>query len=117
MLYCAALSETTWHSKKSLVMQRQAGLPKWLYKELQQQYPEQLDDIPLAMQHTAPMWLRINPHYVSVSQYQQMLNDRNIASTTIDALPHGLCLATPAVVTELPDIMLAGLQYKTAPHN
>ena len=79
-----------------------AGLPKWLYKGLQQQYPEQLDDILLAMQHTAPMWLRINPHYVSVSQYQQMLNDRNIASTTIDALPHGLCLATPAVVTELP---------------
>ncbi len=80
----------------------QAGLPKWLYKQLQSQYPEQLEDILSAMQQTAPMWLRINPRYVSVTKYQQMLKDRGIDSTTVDALPHGLCLATPVVVTELP---------------
>ena len=73
MRFYGALSRDDLAQQKVTGDAAQAGLPKWLYKQLQSQYPEQLEDILSAMQQTAPMWLRINPRYVSVTKYQQML--------------------------------------------
>lgn len=78
----------------------QANLPKWLYKQLANAYPEQLSTISIAMQTKAPLWLRVNLQYISIDDYSALLNDEGIGHDCIP--PRAIKLHAYADVTHLP---------------
>ncbi|MFT4927169.1 MAG: 16S rRNA (cytosine967-C5)-methyltransferase, partial [Phenylobacterium sp.] len=83
------------------------GHPNWFIKQVKQAYPEQWQQILLANQQQAPMWLRVNQRQFSLSDYTAQLNDAEIAAHAFeelgyDGLEHGICLASPTDVFKLP---------------
>lgn len=54
------------------------GLPKWLHKQLQQDYPEQWQNIAKQSNKKAPLWLRINKQKISVDEYSKHLDQAGI---------------------------------------
>lgn len=46
------------------------GLPKWIYRILQESYPEQVDDIAHNMQQRAALWIRVNLLALDFNEYQ-----------------------------------------------
>ena len=82
--------------------QLQSGLPKWLYKALDQAYPEQLPDLICSMQDKAPVWLRVNRQQVSLQDFCQALTDKGISFEPSDAHSDGLRLTTNCDITGLP---------------
>lgn len=90
------------HTQKVTGEAALVGLPNWLYKAITTQYSEHATQIIEAMQTNAPLWLRINPKYVSRDKYQSMLTAREIDTHTEEALPNAICVNSPVVITELP---------------
>jgi 16S rRNA (cytosine967-C5)-methyltransferase len=80
----------------------QAGLPGWLYKACQTHYPAQLDELLGAMNDSAPLWLRINPAHISVSDYRALLTEANINSSIETLLPDAICIEQLVHVPDLP---------------
>lgn len=85
--------------------------PGWLLKRLRAAYPEQWRDIVTANQSQPPMWLRVNPRYLtsqglSLSEYQHQLAARDISSQAIidsdGAMDYALRLQQPTDVSALP---------------
>ncbi|MBF7074673.1 16S rRNA (cytosine(967)-C(5))-methyltransferase RsmB [Glaciecola sp. MH2013] len=54
------------------------GLPKWLYKQLLAQYPEQVESIATNMNERPPLWLRINHRVESKTSFCDKLNSEEI---------------------------------------
>ncbi|XOV80061.1 MAG: 16S rRNA (cytosine(967)-C(5))-methyltransferase RsmB [Aestuariibacter sp.] len=79
----------------------QMGLPKWLYKKLSQQYPEQLADIVTAHQQKPPIWLRVNQRKISTTEYKEKLTEQAIEFVSY-AQPETLQLSKSYPVASLP---------------
>lgn len=80
----------------------QAGLPKWLYKMLMTDYPEQHQTITQAMNTVAPIWLRVNRLKISRDNYLCELQKNNIKATPCDSHPDALILQTRTDIPGLP---------------
>ena len=80
----------------------QSGMPKWLYKKLQQAYPDQLNDIIAQSNAVAPIWLRVNQRQISRTDYQHLLDDAGLQYALSDAHPDGLILLTRRDIPSLP---------------
>lgn len=76
--------------------------PSWLLKLLQNSYPQQWTEIIEANNQKAPMWLRVNHQHHSRNDYQQLLKNEGIDSTTHPEALDALKLATPCDVSLLP---------------
>ncbi|WP_085164984.1 16S rRNA (cytosine(967)-C(5))-methyltransferase RsmB [Gilliamella bombi] len=76
--------------------------PSWLLTRLKQAYPEQWQAIVHANNQKPPMWLRVNLNQYSVSDYQQLLAERQIESDSFPELPSALRLLSPVNVNKLP---------------
>ncbi|MFC3122009.1 16S rRNA (cytosine(967)-C(5))-methyltransferase RsmB [Agaribacter flavus] len=53
-------------------------LPKWLFKQLQADYPESWQDIAQQSNKKAPLWLRVNQQKISVGSFCQALEQAGI---------------------------------------
>ncbi|OCL17177.1 16S rRNA (cytosine(967)-C(5))-methyltransferase [Gilliamella sp. wkB72] len=76
--------------------------PSWLVNRLTQAYPEKWQAIISANNQKPPMWLRVNLNHYSVSEYQQLLTERQIESEAFADLPCAIRLLSPVNVTKLP---------------
>ena len=75
--------------------------PTWWIEKLQAQYPDHWEEALQCNQTAAPMVLRVNPAHHSAQSYQALLlSEMALQSVTVG--PHGLLLAKPLPVTQLP---------------
>ncbi|WP_158768182.1 16S rRNA (cytosine(967)-C(5))-methyltransferase RsmB [Paraglaciecola sp. L1A13] len=79
-----------------------SGQPKWLYKKLVSAYPNNYPDILDAMQHKAPIWLRVNVKHKSVAEYCQLLDQQDIAYECEEQQSQGIILSKGCDITLLP---------------
>ncbi|MBT1063820.1 16S rRNA (cytosine(967)-C(5))-methyltransferase RsmB [Bowmanella sp. Y26] len=82
--------------------QIRSGLPKWLFKKLQQAYPDKLDDLSQAMNSRAPIWLRVNQARVNQSEFCQALDEQGIQYRVPDDKQPALILSKGYDLTQLP---------------
>ena len=78
-----------------------SGLPKWLFKQITENYPENADQVIDNMNGVAPIWLRVNTTQVSCERYCEMLRNSNIDFQTSNAVKNAL-LVKGVSVTALP---------------
>ena len=71
----------------------QVGMPNWIYKSVQANYPDQASAIIEASNQKAPLWLRINPAHISTNDFLAKL-------TTMDMPAHLSTLHADAVMCE-----------------
>lgn len=76
--------------------------PDWLYHELQQQWPEQYQEVLSANNQQPPMTMRVNSERTTRDDYLAQLEQAGIAATPGEISPHAVYLATPRDVTEIP---------------
>ncbi|GAB3026148.1 16S rRNA (cytosine(967)-C(5))-methyltransferase RsmB [Bowmanella dokdonensis] len=79
-----------------------SGLPKWLYKKLVQQYPDQWQQIAQAMNSKAPIWLRVNQTKVSRQVFCEALDQENVQYQIPPDHPYGVILAKGYDLMRLP---------------
>lgn len=79
-----------------------SGLPKWLYKAIDNAYQDGADEVRTATNAMAPIWLRVNQRKATLLQYTAMLDDAGIAYRLSEAHPHGIILEKREDVTSLP---------------
>jgi 16S rRNA (cytosine967-C5)-methyltransferase len=79
-----------------------SGLPKWIYKQLESAYPEQVQELVNAMQTKAPIWLRVNTKQISREDYAAELSGQNIEFTLGKEQEAGLILNKGRDITTLP---------------
>lgn len=79
-----------------------SGLPKWIYRQLETAYPEQVQELVNAMQTKAPIWLRINQKQISREKYAAELSGQNIEFTLGTEQGAGLILNKGRDITTLP---------------
>ncbi|WP_438865102.1 16S rRNA (cytosine(967)-C(5))-methyltransferase RsmB [Neptunicella sp.] len=79
-----------------------SGLPSWLFKQLNQHYPDQVEQIIQSMRQKAPIWLRVNQQQCSIEQYCRALDEQNIRYQRSDSHPEGLILSRSGDITSLP---------------
>ncbi|WJG09474.1 16S rRNA (cytosine(967)-C(5))-methyltransferase RsmB [Aliiglaciecola sp. LCG003] len=82
--------------------QIESGLPKWLYKQIQQAYPLQLAELSQAMHSRPPIWLRVNQQKMSVGQFSEFLTAQNQEFTLSEEHPDAIILAKSQDITQLP---------------
>ncbi|MGI5309904.1 16S rRNA (cytosine(967)-C(5))-methyltransferase RsmB [Rheinheimera sp. WS51] len=89
--------------------------PGWLIKQLQQAYPEQWQDILLANQHKAPLWLRVNANVISAADYSAALTAEDIEhQQPIAAMPTAIVLKQAQDVSQLPGYDLGWFSVQDA---
>jgi 16S rRNA (cytosine967-C5)-methyltransferase len=76
--------------------------PDWLIRQLQQDWPEQAQEILLENNQQPPMALRVNLSKISRERYLQLLAEQDIAAETVGFCPSALLLAKPVPVDVLP---------------
>lgn len=79
-----------------------SGLPKWLYKKLAIQYPQQMDDLVTAMQQKPPIWLRINRLKISKADYMEALRGAEIGFSESVRHSYAVILDKGCDITSLP---------------
>lgn len=92
--------------------------PAWLLQRIKLAYPENWSEIINANNQRPPMWLRVNRQHYTAEQYQQLLNNADIASTTDSQTASALRLLSPIAVNKLPQFELgvATVQDLSAQH-
>lgn len=78
------------------------AFPKWIWKKLNTDWPEEADAIMQASNIQGPMTLRVNTLQTTVSDYQQTLKDNKINSQTHTLATDALVLQQPVSVDKLP---------------
>lgn len=86
--------------------------PRWWVERLQQDHPQDWQDILRAAQESAPMTLRVNRACVSREKYQQLLLDLGMDSKPVGEF--GLQLARPVSVHALPGFELGHASVQDA---
>ncbi|CAM3702540.1 16S rRNA (cytosine(967)-C(5))-methyltransferase RsmB [Rheinheimera salexigens] len=77
--------------------------PGWIISQLQQAYPEQWQDILLANQQKAPLWLRVNSNKITAEDYSAALTAADIEhQQPLVAMPTAIKLNQAQDVTKLP---------------
>lgn len=76
--------------------------PAWLQDKIQRAWPNDWQTILEANNQQAPMSLRVNRKKNNREDYLQKLADKDITASALTHLKHGLQLATPTGVEQLP---------------
>jgi len=77
--------------------------PDWLIQQIQQDWPDQADDLLLENNQQPPMVLRVNALKSSADAYLQQLQDCGIAASAVNFCPSALVLERPVAVELLPE--------------
>ena len=76
--------------------------PQWFIDHLRQDWPGDWEQMLVANNERAPMWLRANVARTSAAQYRERLEAAGINATRSELLPDAICLAEPRPVADLP---------------
>ncbi len=76
--------------------------PQWLIDRLRSDWPDDADDILIANNARAPMWLRVNASRGTAAEYKGRLAVEGIESSLLDGIPDAVCLSEPQRVDDLP---------------
>ncbi len=76
--------------------------PQWLIDRLKSDWPDDADDILVANNARAPMWLRVNAARGTAAEYKGRLAVEGIGSSLLDGIPDAVCLSEPQRVDDLP---------------
>lgn len=76
--------------------------PDWMIRLLQQNWPEQAQQILTANDQLPPMALRVNLRQGSREDYLALLNQHGIAAQSVDYCPSALILDQPLNIEQLP---------------
>lgn len=80
----------------------QAGMPNWIFKSIQANYPERATEIIQASNEKAPLWLRINPAYISTTDFLAQLENMQIEAQLSDTHPDAVICSRSGDVTRFP---------------
>ena len=83
----------------------QAAHPPWLFGKIHKQWPVAANSILQANNGPPPMSLRINTQKINREQYLEKLATAGISATASAISPHGIRLAEPLDVEQLPGFM------------
>ena len=76
--------------------------PDWLIKQIEQDWPQQAQQILLENNQQPPMALRVNLARISRDQYLQQLSEQGIEAVAVDFCPSAIILDKPVAVDLLP---------------
>ncbi|MFA5922382.1 MAG: 16S rRNA (cytosine(967)-C(5))-methyltransferase RsmB [Methylococcaceae bacterium] len=76
--------------------------PDWLIKQIEQDWPQQAQQILLENNQQPPMALRVNLARISRDQYLQQLSEQGIEAVAVSFCPSAIILDKPAMVDLLP---------------
>jgi 16S rRNA (cytosine967-C5)-methyltransferase len=76
--------------------------PDWLIKQIEQDWPQQAQQILLENNQQPPMALRINLVRISQDQYLQQLSEQGIEAVAVSFCPSAIILDKPVAVDLLP---------------
>lgn len=79
--------------------------PKWLYKQIQQAWPDQANAILEQNNQHPPFSLRVNRQRLSRDDYLKLLDQQGIDASACQFSPDGITLAKPCPVELLPNFM------------
>lgn len=94
--------------KDSLLEKAQQSLlgkyvhPEWLIKAVESDYPDLWQQILLANNQNAPMFIRTNKQKIDRDEYLELLHEKEIGATASEFLPQAIQLTTPLAVPKLP---------------
>ena len=80
----------------------ESGLPKWLYKAIDNAFDDEADAVRTATNAMAPIWLRVNRQQTSFDNYCDALDKANVSYTLSEQHPDALILAKREDITALP---------------
>lgn len=78
------------------------GLPSWLYKRLKRDWPEQIQDLCLALKEHAPLTIRVNQKQTTRNNYLALLEENHIEAKKCNFSQSGLQIFSAIPVTQLP---------------
>ena len=76
--------------------------PDWLIKQIEQDWPQQAQQILLENNQQPPMALRVNLARISRDSYLQQLSEQGIEAVAVDFCPSAIILDKPVAVDLLP---------------
>jgi 16S rRNA (cytosine967-C5)-methyltransferase len=76
--------------------------PDWLIKKIEQDWPQQAQQIFLENNQQPPMTLRVNLAHTSQDKYLQQLSDQGIGAVAVSFCPSAIILDKPVAVDLLP---------------
>ncbi|MBC3766616.1 16S rRNA (cytosine(967)-C(5))-methyltransferase RsmB [Neptunicella marina] len=82
--------------------QIKSGLPNWLYKQVEQHYPEKLGVLVDAMHQQAPIWLRVNQRQITVQDYAKQLSEQQVEFSLSAEHAEAIILPRAGDITQLP---------------
>lgn len=88
--------------KADNMQQAAVSHPDWLVRQIEQDWPQQAQDIFLENNQQPPMALRVNLTRHSTDQYLQQLNEQGIMATPVSFCPSAIILDKPVAVDLLP---------------
>ena len=79
-----------------------SGLPKWLYKAIEQAYGAEADNVRAETNAMAPIWLRVNRQQVSFSAFTEALDKAEVKYTLSESHRNAIVLSQREDITGLP---------------
>jgi 16S rRNA (cytosine967-C5)-methyltransferase len=76
--------------------------PDWLIQQIEQDWPQQAQQILLENNQPPPMALRVNLAHISTDQYLQQLSEQGIEAAAVGFCPSAIILDKPVAVDLLP---------------
>lgn len=86
--------------------------PQWLLKQIRQDWPARWQQILQAANARPPLWLRVNARQYATSQYQALLDERQIKTQTSALCAQALKLAQGMDVRQLPGFAEGGVSVQ-----
>jgi 16S rRNA (cytosine967-C5)-methyltransferase len=80
----------------------ESGLPKWLFKAIENAYGEDASSVREATNAMAPIWLRVNKQKTSLTAFTAALDNINVAYTTSEEHGDAVILQKREDITALP---------------
>lgn len=78
------------------------SVPDWLYKNLEKNYPAELENILKEQNKHAPLWIRVESSKISVDDYISVLKDKGIEYRKSNNAGDALMLLSPVSTDEIP---------------
>ena len=79
-----------------------SGLPKWLYKAIEEAYDADADHVRNETNAMAPIWLRVNTLQTSLTAFTEALNSAGVQYTLSDQHSDAIILTNREDITALP---------------
>lgn len=90
------------------------AFPEWLLKRIKKAYPQEWEAIVQASNEHPPFTIRVNQQQFSTEQYQKLLAEADIKSSTVPEVPSALVIDAPILVSSLPNFATGAASVQDA---